>query len=333
MSASFVLVTENRIAFDAASAMVIGPPRVARQMGKPLTICGPADSGKSAIIKHLVKGEKTSARRTIICQSAVEWADEYRRADRDGATADWLHKLGKVKCLVLDDVEQIAGHAAIGNQLAAACDLIVSNGGRVVMTLAALPGRSKGFSIRLADRIRGGTIVSIDPLGEASREKFLRQFAAARQMPVEAEAITRLSPAVGTTAGEIKRTVEELEKRTVRRGGGLTVGIVGEYIRRKEVETPSIPQITKAVAREFSARVSDLRASGRSQSVVLPRQTAMFLAREISGEHYQKIGDYFGRRNHSTVVHSVRRIEQMLDDSPEFASRVVQIRSQLGFSA
>lgn len=337
MADPFVLLPENRTAFEAVASAFARSTSSKRagqnKVGQPVTICGPSGSGKSALIKHLLAEANAKSKqrnREPLFRSGIDWADEYRRADRDGATADWLRKQNQHSVVVLDGIDPLARRESVSEQLTSIIDTVVESGGRVVLTISSMPGQQRGFSRRLADRIRGGTLLSLEPLTLASREKLLEHFASRRQMPVEASALKRLATVTGTTAGEVFRTVQELEKLSIQRRSGVNPAVVGEFIRRIEGEPPSIPQIARAVAKEFSARVSDLRAAGRSQSIVVPRQTAMFLAREVAGEQYQVIGNYFGRRNHSTVVHSVRKVERMLDDSPEFASRVVQIRSALG---
>ena len=320
MADAFVLLPENRTVFETADPLLRGSRARWLSIGMPLTICGRSGSGKTALIKHLIGDvvgkSSSSATASVLYRTGIEWGDEYRRADRDGATGDWLRKQLATNLLIIDGVDTLARHDSVAEQLVAIVDAALASNRRVVLTMSSLPGRQHGFSRRLADRIRGGTLLSIKPLQPTSCEKLLKQFAMQRQMPIEPIALQRLSHVVGTTAGDVVEAVKDLEKLSIRNRSGVTDAVAGSYVRRLNGETPSIPQIARAVAKEFSARVSDLKAAGRSQSVVVPRQTAMFLAREVAGEHYGTIGNYFGNRNHSTVVHSVRRVEQMLDESP-----------------
>lgn len=335
MADPYVLLAENRAAYQTMRNMMTGTRSERGRIGLPVTLCGPSGSGKTALIKHVLSEARASQKSKdefpdSCYWTGLDWADDYRRADRDGATADWLRKQQQAPTLIIDGVDVIARRAGMSEQLAAVVDSAIERSARVVLTIASLPGQQRGFSRRLADRIRGGTILPLDPLRVASAEKLLQHFLSRRQIPADADAVSQLSSLVGTTPGDVLRAVKDLETHSIRNRSGLTPAVAAEFIRRVQGEPPSIPQIARAVAKEFSARVSDLRAQTRAQAIVIPRQTAMFLARHVAGEQYQTIGHYFGNRNHSTVVHSVRRVEQMLDDSPEFASRVVQIRSALG---
>lgn len=331
MPDAFVLLPENQAVYETVSRVLRVSRRANASLAQPLTICGPAGCGKTALLRKLGQSSKPSS--AWLLQSGVDWADDYRRADRDGATAEWQQKQAKLTTLILDGIDAVARKGNVSEQLCAVIDDVIGRGGVVILTMSSMPGRRPGFSPRLADRIRGGTTLALGALSHESSAKLLQRFANARQMPAERAALQRLAAVVPGNPGELQRVIAELEKLTIRRGSGITTAVAGEYLRRTHGEKLTLPQITKAVAKEFSAKVSDLRAPGRSQSVVVPRQTAMFLAREIAGEQYQAIGDYFGRRNHSTVLHSVRKVEQMLDDSPEYASRVLQIREELGLPA
>ena len=155
------------------------------------------------------------------------------------------------------------------------------------------------------------------------------RMAEARGFPLTEDHAAAMAGVLGDTAGAIRDDVAVFEKLLVDRGRAVDDSVVTEFVRRRTAAKPSIPVIARVVAREYSARVSDLRAGGRSSAVVLPRQAAMFLARTVAGEPYQAIGDYFGKRNHSTVVHSVKRIEKLMAEGDERVGRIREIRETL----
>ena len=333
-SSRYVVLSENRTAFDAVTEAFTRPRAFSRRCGGLLLISGPSDCGKSTLVNRqwasVVATGRSGRGPTPLRMTAARFAEMQKKAECDGTLVTWLAKLAASPLILLEAVHTLGGRSNLNAtaQLEALLDQVRERGGLVVATLDR-PSRHAVISERLADRLSSGVSTAIEKLSVATRAVVAQYFADRLGVPLSGEAASRLALKLGETVGEVEKDVTALQQLTASRPDSSVEVIVDEFCRRRAVQAPTISMIAKAVAREFSARVGDLRASGRSQAVVLPRQTAMFLARTVGGEPYQAIGDYFGKRNHSTVVHSVKRIERLLDDGDELAGRISAIHAQL----
>ena len=330
----FTVVPENRLAFEAARDAFADPRAAAARCGGVATLCGPAGSGQSTIVGMFwakASAGPPTARRGIARTSAAKWASEFAAADRDGKPADWAERPVASKLWVVEGVEWFRGsrRTAAATRFAAAVDRVSGRGGMVLLTAASETGGLPRVGPRLSDRMAGGLVAAIMPLSSESRATLLRRFAESRGMAVSKDHASALMPALGLTAGEVQADAEAFERLVVGCGGDVTDDAVNEFVRRRSAPKPTTAAIARLVAREFSARVTDLRASGRSSGVVLPRQAAMFLARTVAGEPYKAIGQYFGNRNHSTVVHAVKRVERLLADGDERLAPLAAVRAEL----
>ena len=330
----YLVLPENRLAYESAVAVRDG------RGADCVVVAGPVGAGKSSLVRAVfgggealsVRGRRGKAKRpTTVVQTAADWATATSESVREGNPADVAAAFLVPRVLVVEDVESIVGRQAQtnGDRLSDLLDARRERGLATVLTAAAEPGPGLGLPPRVTDRLQGGLVAALDPLSEESRIRLASHVAERRALRIASEQLASVADLLGQSPAEVEAAVEQLEKLTIRRRTDVDEALLTDFRRRNRPQTPSMSVIAREVAKEFSAKVSDIRSAGRTQAVVLPRQTAMFLARTMAGEPYQSIGRYFGGRNHSTVVHSVKRVERLLDDNAELASRVSSIRASL----
>ncbi len=312
------MVPENRSAVRAGVRLVAAfrkeacGPRFAR----PLVFHGPIGCGKSAMVRALVNqviaGEQ--ARTVQVLPSA-----ELPR-DMDELTA-----LRSVDLLALEDVQHLKD-ADVGSLLSL---LDVRSARRMPTLFTASSGPAVlELPRRLTNRLTAGLVVRLDPFGLTSRQKFASWYSAKCSLRLAAGAIdflTRCADGLRPLAGMI----DTLRTTSAARKGELSASQVRELLAAPLPPTPLLERITRTVASAFRVKPKELLGASRLRTVLIPRQVAMYLGREVAKLPLAVIGRHFGGRDHTTVMNAVRKIEAKILVDPEFAGRVQEIRQGL----
>ncbi|HEV7999011.1 MAG TPA: DnaA/Hda family protein [Planctomycetaceae bacterium] len=328
-SEPLVLLKENRLAHSAANRLF----STGEEDGIWLVyLYGPAGVGKSHLVRHFVReARRKTPRRQVICETATEFlealAQAYSRQDR----VEFQQRYTEADLFVLEDLAPLQGRLPAQRMLIAILDDLKRAGGRVLVTCATRPGGLEKMLPRLINRLRGGLCVPLELLGGASRLGFAKHVAASRQIPLSAQAASLLAEGGPETPRELLAALVNVDLRTRQ---GLPES--DDSLMRAHLKTAHptravpLPQIAAAVAEFFKIPASELRTKDRPKRSILPRQIAMLLARELSRRPAGQIAQFFGRKNHTTVVHACRRTRHLLTSDPALGREVERMRRTLG---
>lgn len=327
----FLLLRENRFAHTAVRQLS------RREGGKGPSLVylyGAAGSGKSHLVRSFLRDDPhLAAGAKHLCTTAAEFAAELSKAIDADAVAEFRSVFDELDLLVLEDVQ---GFGRAGNpqeRFVYQLDQHLANGGRALVTGLRTPADLPGLSQRLVSRCHGGVVAGIEPLARSSRTSLLGHFASARQIAVPLDALKLLAKEGPTSPREMLGALNHLELLARESGEGLSRAVVEQYLRT-ETPTVTIPlkRIASTVAKRFEISIRDLRGGDRAREHALPRQCAMSLARELTDESLQSIAAFFGRKNHSTVLHAVQRIADLVEEDPTLGQQLRTIRRELGIT-
>ncbi len=296
----WVMVPENEAARKA-----VGRVRACLRSGRrrravnPLFIHGPSGSGKSRLVAQLA-ADLADDGRDVHTLNASEWAtvgDEAPSANGEiGADA-----------LLIEDVQRLPARAA--GALTALLDRALPRQTQVVLTATAGPALLGRLPARLASRLASGLVVGMSLFGVESRRVFLSAVARHRGMDLPAEVLDWLAANLEGSARRLEGALSRLE--------GVTTAEQAQAALTEDVPRPTVERIAEGVGRYYGVKLSALRGPGRGRGVLLPRQVGMYLARRLTGLPLVSIGAYFGGRDHSTVLHACRKVEEALSgDAP-----------------
>ncbi len=325
---SFLVIEENRFAF--AAAMQLRTPEASRPC-RLVTISAPSGCGKSHLARQLIREARRDDPQLIdVHVTAAEFAAEYAAAAAGNCIPEFQHSFRRAQLLVVEDLQLLESRPASQGELLAALDDIIRQGGRVLLTANQPVGELRNLPGKLISRCHGGVSAEITQPGTASRTTLLSHFAAALQLPVPEEVLRVLARQLAVSPRELQGAL--LNLRNLAEGNRRRIDVdTAEAVVRDMATTngPSLSEIARVVSVEFNVPVALMRSPGRVASTVAARQTAMYLARTMIGQSLATIGDYFGGRNHATVLHACRRATEQLTEDPEYARHVHQIRQQL----
>lgn len=314
-----ILLAEQRLARLALRRLL--KPTAAGK-GRLLYLVGPAGSGKSALLAEFFR-ELLSSQVSPLLVTAAEFAAELAEASSNQQIPEFQERFRSVSVLVCEDLQAIERRPESQRQLLVVIDDLLAHGSDVVVTSTKLPGQLETFPAKLVSRFRGGTVIGIKPPGPDSRSELLRLFCQHRRLSILRDALALLAESLEATPRELLGVVTQLaqKRRPLKRAD------VEEFLQQ-ELPTQSMTplKVSRAVAKEFGVTLTALRSARRSQSLVLPRQCAMWLCRKLCHLSYPELGTFFDRQ-HSSVIHAVRKLEIRLGKEPALRQRIARLES------
>lgn len=324
----FLIMPENRFAYTAVAELrkrAASPP-------PPIYLYGPSGTGKSHLAA-LAKLFFTRLRPDAIVHRllASEFAADLAEASEKQTIHEFRARFEGCQLFICEDLHALEGRVESQKQLMLLCDELLANHCQIVWTSRKAPGELTQMLPKLVSRFRGGVTAQVKLPARESRRKLIEHFAKIRQILLQGAAVELLAESLAVSPRELQAAVLQLEALARQGHQSLNVDVARRFLSQ---DTPrphiSLDEITRAVARQFGVSTKELRSRVRSQGVVAPRQCAMFLARELTDDSLQRIGKYFGDRDHSTVLHACQRVLGLLPDSPALRSQLSQVRSALG---
>lgn len=320
---TFVAGPENRLVASAVGRMIpaaleasVAAPRITPCV---LAIHGPSGSGKTHLARGLVQ---TWQERRGVDSAEFFAASDFRHllidAIKNKTVAEFRQRVRGRALLVIDDIDHLPRDEYLQQELRSTLDAVEEQGGTLVITSSHSTSALRNLSVEVRSRLAAGLSLELSPPDELARIQILRRASSALGRPLSEPAAAKLAVGVGGTAADLFGALFELLADRPTWAGG-DVRCVEQYLGRRAARRPSLRNILQAVAKYCAIPQKMLKSSSRRQSVVLARSIAVYLSRELTGLSYERIGAGLGGRDHTTMMHSHRKIEQQI--SRDFATR------------
>jgi chromosomal replication initiator protein len=327
----FVAGPENHLVEIAVRSVVEGPPNGYN----PLVFYGPSGTGKSHLAHGLAAAWKARDRRQrVVCTTAVDFARELADAIETQAVDEFRTKHRGAAFLVVEDLGMLAtrksGKLSAQEELIHTLDALVAEEHWLIVTSSVSPAALPGILPALQSRLTAGLLVPLSPPGIEARLAILEQLAAIRDIPLPEPVARVLAEGLAITAPELAGSLVQLAAPAKFQDDPFDVEAARRYVaKRTGRQRPNLHEIALATARHFSLRLADLRSPVRRRALVVARGVAVYLARQLTEESLERIGDYFGGRDHSTVMHSCRKTEVLIGCDPVVREAVERLKNSL----
>jgi len=327
---TFVVGNSNRFAHAAALAVAENPSRTYN----PLFIYGGVGLGKTHLmhaIGHHVLARLPNYR--VVYVSSEQFTNELINAIRDDTTEDFRSKYRHIDVLLVDDVQFLAGKERTQEEFFHTFNALHEANRQIILSSDRPPKDIPTLEDRLRSRFEWGLITDIQPPDLETRIAILEKKAELEGARLSTEVMLFI-------ASQFQANIRELEGALIRVAAYASfyqrevdaetaATILADMLPKNKAPKITIPIIQRLVASYFHLRPEDLRAKKRSRNVALPRQIAMYLCREFTDFSLPRIGEAFGGRDHTTVIHACEKITRDLQTDPVLQQAVKDLIEQL----
>lgn len=334
----FVIGKSNELAAAAAHAVAQAPGKVYN----PLFIYGDTGIGKTHLmqaIAHDILARNTQIRIAFV--GTEQFTNELIGSIQNHTTAAFRRQYRETDLLLIDDVHFLRGKEATQQEFFHTFNALYEAGRQIVLTSDRPPSDIPGLEARLISRFQWGMVADIELPDFEHRVAILRQKAQLDHLEhtIPDEVIRFIAENVKSSVRELEGSIIKLLAFASLKHKDITVELARDALRDKlrttngdahqQTDALTISTIQQAVAQEWGVTAEGLRSKTRTKALTIPRHIAMSLTRDLLGTQLIEIGQAFGGRDHSTVIHSIEKTKEIIETNPSYRSRINRIRAQL----
>jgi chromosomal replication initiator protein len=327
---TFVIGESNRFAHAASLAVAEAPARAYN----PLFIYGGVGLGKTHLmhaIGHFVLSRYPKMKvRYISCE---KFTNEFISSIQQRKTAEFRSRYRTIDLLLVDDIQFLAGKEQTQEEFFHTFNALHEANKQLIISSDRPPKEIATLEDRLRSRFEWGLITDIQPPDFETRVAILRQKAEAENFRIPLEITSYLADRVHSNIRELEGALIRIMAYTSFSRRTVTRELVDEVLKglfpEENNKAITILDIQKIVAAHFGLKIDDFTAKKRTRSISFPRQIAMYLSRKHTNASLPKIGEEFGGRDHTTVLHACERIESSMAESPGFARTMKELENKL----
>ncbi|WP_225049309.1 chromosomal replication initiator protein DnaA [Lacticaseibacillus kribbianus] len=327
---TFVTGKGNQMAHAAALVVSEEPGK----LYNPLFLYGGVGLGKTHLMQaigHQLLAYHPEANVKYVTSEA--FTNDFINALRTNGTEQFRQEYRNVDLLLVDDIQFLGNKEQTQEEFFHTFNALYEDKKQIVLTSDRLPNEIPKLEERLVSRFKWGLSVDVTPPDLETRIAILRNKANAEQLVIPDDTLSYI-------AGQIDSNVRELEGALVRvqafaamNRADITTSLAADALKSLKIDDKdaalSINHIQDVVAKYYHITISDLKGKKRVKQIVMPRQIAMYLAREMTENSLPKIGSEFGGKDHTTVIHAHEKITAELSADPELKSQVIELKNRL----
>jgi len=324
--ATFLVGPSNHLAYAAACR--IAEPRAidVPPMYNPLYVHAAVGLGKTHLLQAMAQAAHESMPR-VVYLTAEKFMTSFVSSLSAQTSIAFKENLRAIDMLIIDDVQFLKG-PSIQQEFCHTLNALTVAGRQVIVAADRPPSELEDLDERVLSRFKGGLCVDIGQLDEGLRVKILEARIAAVQekqggFSISPEVIAYVAKTVTTNGRDLEGAVNRLLAHSTLNGEPLTIAMaeaaIRDLIRAHDLRRVKIDDIQKLVASHFNVSRAEILSARRTANVVRPRQIAMYLAKTLTLRSLPEIGRRFGGRDHTTVLHAVRKIEELVSKDHNLA--------------
>lgn len=327
---SFVIGSGNRFAHAASLAVAEAPAKAYN----PLFLYGGVGLGKTHLmhaIGHYVQEHNPSAKVKYL--SSEKFTNEFINAIRDNRAESFRNKYRNIDVLLIDDIQFLAGKESTQEEFFHTFNALHEERKQIIISSDRQPKEIPTLEERLRSRFEWGLITDIQPPDLETRIAILRKKAKAENLDIPNDAMAYIANQIDTNIRELEGALIRVVAFSSLINEDITVPLAADALKniiptgRPKVIT--IQDIQQKVGEFYGMRIEDFKARKRTKAIAFPRQVAMFLSRELTDYSLPKIGEAFGGRDHTTVIHAHDKISTAMKQDQELYKIIHNITEKI----
>lgn len=326
---SFVCGASNQFAHAASQAVASNPA----SNYNPLFIYGGVGLGKTHLLIAIGNHIKENNKKAKICYySSEKFMNEMINCLRYKKMDEFRNKFRKMDILLIDDIQFMAGKEATQEEFFHTFNALYESHKQIVVTSDKFPKDIPGLEERLRSRFEWGLIADIQPPDIETKIAILKKKSDLNSITLPNDVALFLASSATSNVRELEGMLIRLGAYASLTGSEITLNMARDILKDIIVEKTkdiTVEMIQKHVAEHFKIKVSELKSDKRLKTFVVPRQIAIFICRELTKSSYPEIGEKFGGKDHSTIIHSVKKIEKQMANDLEIKNVVENLKKEL----
>jgi chromosomal replication initiator protein len=326
----------NKLAFNAAKIIANdnnNNQEISSADINPLFLYGDVGLGKThlgqAVAWHAKDHNKNSK---VVYLSAERFMHQFVQSIRNKDVVDFKEKFRSIDLLIIDDLQFITGKEGTQEELLYTISSLIEDGKKVVLICDRSPGDLNNIGDKLKSRMSGGMIADFKCPDYATRLDILKAKNADLEHKIDEEILDLLATKISSNIRDLEGALKKLVINQLFTGEEITLKNAHDLLQdlfRTASKELTIADIQKIVAKEFSITIQDIKSSCRSRKIARPRQIAMYFSKKLTDKNLPDIGLAFGGKNHATVIHAVKTVEELTIKDNEFNLTIKEIADKL----
>ena len=326
---NFVVGKPNELAYAAALRVA----ESSTPQFNPLFLYGGVGLGKTHLMHAIAwKIRQCHPARKVIYLSAEKFMYQFVRALRYKDMVSFKDQFRAVDVLMIDDVQFISGKDTTQEEFFHTFNALVDKNHQVIVSADKSPSDLENMEERLKSRLGWGLVADIHPTTYELRLGILQAKSAALGVKMPKEVLEFLAFKITSNIRELEGALNRILAHASLVGRSISLDTTQEVLRdllRSNDQRLTVEEIQRKVAEYFNIKMSDMVSNRRMQNIARPRQIAMYIAKQLTSKSLPEIGRKFGGRDHTTILHAVRKIQELCADDFDFANDVEILKRSL----
>ncbi len=320
---TFVVGDNNRFAHAASLAVAEAPASAYN----PLFLYGGVGLGKTHLM-HAIGNEVLVNNRNskVLYVTSESFTNEFINALKSASTEKFRQKYRNIDVLLIDDIQFIAGKKQLQEEFFHTFNTLHESGKQIVISSDRPPRDIPLLEDRLKSRFEWGLLADVSMADYETRLAILRKKKDENHAIIDDEILSDIAAKIDSNIRELESVFNKLVAQSSLTHTPITMEMAEKAINviiMQKASVISIEYIQEMVCKYFNITMKDLKSAQRSNDIAFPRQVGMYLCRILTNESYPKIGEAFGKRDHTTVMHGYKKIEQEIKQNPESNTKLI----------
>jgi len=337
---NFIVGNSNKFAHAAALSVAENPGKIYN----PLFLYGNSGVGKTHLMHAIGNYIHDNSDKRVLYVTSEQFVDEFvktNRKDESGTNFNYVeffkNKYRNIDVLIIDDIQYLGGAQQSQQEFFHTFNNLFNDSKQIIVSSDRSPDDLKQLEDRLRTRFSWGLRVNISPPDYNLRRDILKKKIIANnfEKDIPDDVIEYIASNIGPDVRHLEGAITRLVAYSTIMGGedidlDLAIEALKDYNNKGIGEKNDVHRIQKIVSEYFQISVEDIRSKKRSSNISFPRQIAMYLCRAMTNESFPKIGIEFGGKDHSTVMHSVEKIEKEIKENKDLANIIEKLKNDIG---
>lgn len=325
---NFVVGKGNEMAHAAAHAVAESPGIVY----SPLLIYGGVGLGKTHLMQAIgLEVQRANPLARVRYATSEEFMNDFVTSLREGAQQEFREMYRDIDVLLIDDIQFFSEKDKTQEEFFNTFNNLFHNQKQIVLTSDRQPKDIANLEERLVSRFEWGLIVDITPPDQETRIAILQKKAKNKGIEIDNDSLMYIANHMDSNVRELEGALNRVFAYSAMVGKEINVGLTADALQSfvqptsKSISSINIDTIIEVVAQFYDITAQDIKSKRRTKDIVVPRQIAMYLARELIGESYPKLGKAFGNRTHTTILYGYEKIEEELKTDEQLRNEMNQL--------